>query len=138
MIFVFVLFAIMGLQQYNGESYNTCRYEPKPNFALEEWASDLSASRPCTINGLGNFQCPVDETCGNIETYPSLSLESERYDERLYLGYAVTTFDNLGTSLLTVFAMITSETWYQQLMNMMDVDFPILGAIYCFAIIIVG
>ncbi len=34
--------------------------------------------------------------------------------------------------------MITSETWYLQIMNLMDVDIPILGAMYCFLVIIVG
>jgi hypothetical protein len=34
--------------------------------------------------------------------------------------------------------MITSETFTQQMINMMDVDFPIIGALYSFLIIIVG
>ena len=57
---------------------------------------------------------------------------------RDYLNYGITNFDNLGTSLLTVFQMITSETWYQQLINLMDVDFPVIGVLYCFLVIIVG
>ena len=34
--------------------------------------------------------------------------------------------------------MITSETWYTQIVNTMDLDIPIIGGIYCFAVIIVG
>lgn len=34
--------------------------------------------------------------------------------------------------------MITSETWYIVLINLMDVDFPVIGALYCFLVIIVG
>lgn len=34
--------------------------------------------------------------------------------------------------------MITSETWYTQIVNTMDLDIPIIGAVYCFAVIIVG
>ena len=41
-------------------------------------------------------------------------------------------------SLLTVFQIITCETWYPNLINMMDADFPAIGAIYIITIIIVG
>lgn len=34
--------------------------------------------------------------------------------------------------------MITSETWYLQIVNLMDIDFPIIGALYCFSVIIIG
>lgn len=34
--------------------------------------------------------------------------------------------------------MITSETWYQQLINLMDCDFPMIGALFCLSVIIVG
>jgi len=50
----------------------------------------------------------------------------------------VTTFDNLGSSLLSVFQMITSETWYYQIQNLMDVQSPAIGFIYVFSVIIVG
>lgn len=56
----------------------------------------------------------------------------------MQLNFGITNFDNLGTSFLTVFQMITSETWYVTMMNLMDVDFPIIGALYSFGIIIVG
>ncbi len=57
---------------------------------------------------------------------------------KLYINYGVTTFDSLGTSLLTVFQMITSETWQVTLINLLDVDLPILGFLYVFFIIVVG
>jgi hypothetical protein len=34
--------------------------------------------------------------------------------------------------------MITSETWYYQIVLLMDVDSPLIGAIYVFSVIIVG
>ena len=102
------------------------------------WESDLSFDRPCTINNFGYFKCPNNLTCGNIDSYLEISFESEHYEEREYLNYDVTSFSNLGTSLLTVFQMITSETWSQQLFNLMDVDTPFIGGIYCFAVIIIG
>ena len=86
MIFVFLLFATMGLQQYNGTAYNSCRLAPYPS-EDGTWPSDLSFERPCTMNGLGNFHCPEGLTCGNIAQYPDIDVESEAYHERSYLNY---------------------------------------------------
>jgi hypothetical protein len=90
------------------------------------------------MTGVGNFECPPDLYCGNVDMYPELHLEDEKIYDRLYLNFGVTNFDNLGTSLLTVFQMITSETWYTQIQLASDLDLPILGAVYSFAVIIVG
>ena len=40
--------------------------------------------------------------------------------------------------MLSVFQMITSETWYYQIQNLMDVQSPAIGFIYVFSVIIVG
>jgi hypothetical protein len=54
------------------------------------------------------------------------------------VNFGITNFDHLGGSLLTIFQMITSETWYYQIMNLMDVDIPFIGAFYVFVLIIIG
>ena len=59
-------------------------------------------------------------------------------DQRSYVNFGITNFDNIGTSLLSVFQIITSDTWYQQLCNFMDVDTPAFGGIYCILMIIIG
>lgn len=102
------------------------------------WDFDISEGRACTTNGQGMYTCPNNMVCGNIEDYPDIPTESEHFEQRAYINYGVTNFDNLGGSLLTVFQMITSETWYYQIMNLMDIDFPLIGAVYTFAIIIIG
>lgn len=62
----------------------------------------------------------------------------EHIERREYLNYGITNFDHIGASLLTVFQMITSETWQYQIFNLMDIDLPFMGAIYCIMIIVVG
>jgi Ion transport protein len=57
---------------------------------------------------------------------------------RDYANFGITNFDNIGTSLLTVFQIVTSDTWYQQVCNLMDVDIPLIGGVYVLSIIIVG
>lgn len=79
MVFVFILFATMGLEQYNGAYYNTCKLTPAPINSMT-WASDLSVTRVCSVNGQGNYACPNNEYCGNIEQYPDIPIESEHLD----------------------------------------------------------
>lgn len=71
--------------------------------------------------------------------YPdAIDVETEEMDKRIYVNYGITNFDNIWRSLLTVFQFITSDTWYPQLCNLMDVDIPIFGAIYSLLMIIIG
>ena len=102
------------------------------------WEIDSTIKRACSENGAGNFHCPNDRWCGNIESYEYLPFEYEHIERREYLNYGITNFDHIGASLLTVFQMITSETWSYQLFNLMDIDMPFLGAVYCIMIIVVG
>lgn len=87
---------------------------------------------------MGNFECPSTQFCGNIEKYPGIEFQTEGFDKQAYINYGITNFDHLGGSLLTVFQMIMSETWYYQIMNLMDVDIPFIGAFYVFVVIIIG
>ena len=73
---------------------------------------NITESRPCSEYGMGNFICPANEVCGNIDKYPGIEFATENVFHKAYLNYGITNFDNLGGSLLTVFQMITSETWY--------------------------
>ena len=76
--------------------------------------------------------------CGNHEEYVGLPFEEEHVDLRGYINFGITNFDHLGTSLLSVFQIINSDTWYQYLLNFMDVDIPAFGIIFVITMIIVG
>lgn len=77
MIFIFILFATVGLHQYNGEFYNACRVTPEPsNFTW--WETDVSDGRVCTMNDLGNFKCPQGYTCKNPENFLHYSPSNEQ------------------------------------------------------------
>ena len=59
-------------------------------------------------------------------------------DDRPYVNYGITNFDNLGRAMLTVFQIVTSDTWYYQMDNLMDVDIPFLGGAFCLILMILG
>lgn len=76
------------------------------------WSFDSTDQRLCSITGLGNYKCPGNLICGNPIDYPGYNIEHEGLDSRGYINFDITNFDNIGTSLLTVFQIITSDTWY--------------------------
>lgn len=55
-----------------------------------------------------------------------------------FINFGITNFNNLGSSFLTVNQIINSDSWYKQMENMMNVDIPILGALYCITVFVVG
>lgn len=59
LIFIFVLFAILGLHQYGGSFFNRCRYNPEPEEPGVSWAIVEEYYRPCTKNGLGRYKCKL-------------------------------------------------------------------------------
>jgi large-conductance mechanosensitive channel len=114
-----------------------CRKTPEP--VGNEWPWDSSIERVCSTTTYGYYQCPGDTVCGNPDEYEGMiDLSTEKLGQKSYIQYGIVNFDHVGTSLLTVFQMITSETWQFQMYNIMDADVPLLGFIYGTLVIIVG
>jgi Ion transport protein len=97
LIFVFLLFAILGMHQYNGVFYNACRFNSKPETPTS-WAIDTSIERICSKTGNGNFICPADRYCGNPAEY-DIPLESDNDIVKPWMYYGIHNFDNVLTSL---------------------------------------
>ena len=58
LVYIFLLFATVGLHQYNGAYYNSCRLNPEPE-SPKEWATDITHDRVCSTSELGAFKCPT-------------------------------------------------------------------------------
>ena len=76
--------------------------------------------------------------CGNHEEHQGIPIANENIGLRDYINFGITNFDNVFTSLLSVFQIINSDTWYQYLLNFMDVDIPAFGVLFVISMIIVG
>lgn len=91
MLFIFLLFGILGVQQFKGVFYQRCRETPYPindtvTGLAAHWPIDYEVERLCTIDGSGSFQCPKNkepgneglEFCGSIRPdWPSIPFETE-------------------------------------------------------------
>lgn len=76
--------------------------------------------------------------CGNPEIYYEIDLETEDMFRRHYINYGITNFDNIGFALLSVFQIITGDTWKDFLFNFYDSDIPTFGGVYVIMMIVVG
>jgi hypothetical protein len=81
-MYVFILFATMGLHQYNGAYYNICRYSKTPNAGENFWAypPDAEYMRVCSQSELGVFTCPNGYYCGNNDEHPNLDILTDKID----------------------------------------------------------
>jgi voltage-gated sodium channel type XI alpha len=137
LVFIFTLFAIIGLHQFNGIFYNACRLSPEPESA-ESWIADLSEGRVCSTSGSGSYACPVGQYCRNPSDNMTYSYQYEDMSERPFVNYGISNFDNIGRSFLSVFKIVTSDTWYLYMCNLMDADIPFFGALYSVLLVVIG
>jgi len=135
LIFIFVLFSILGLHNYEVISYNRCRLTETPVNATYWPMSD--DPRVCSMDSLGVHQCALDQWCGNPLDF-GISLKDENVEFNALINYDITTFKNIGQSLLTVFQIITMDGWTSIMYNMMDGSFYGLASFYFCILIVFG
>ena len=136
MLFIFVLFGILGVQQFSGNSYRRCRFS---EFPLEDgtWPFDPEIDYLCSPDGQGLRSCPEDRYCKE----PHDANLSKNIDDPLndsLIMYGITSFDNLPWAILTIFQMITLEGWSIVMYNLMDANIAWMAIIFCISIVIIG
>lgn len=114
-IFVIVIYAIIGLELFSGKMHDTC---------FNNITGDMMENpHPCGPNG---FQCHIDMPGFVCKPY--------------WRGpcYGITNFDNFGLAMLTVFQCITNEGWTQVMYWMNDSVGNSWPWIYFISMIILG
>jgi len=121
------------------------------------WPTDDNNQRPCAFPGEpGNNQC-YQSWCGsNYDAYGNVRFKGETtlgmygdyywskehllqwgtFNSNFDFGY--TTFDNIFRAYVTVFESITLENWSWIMYMHMDTNPPILPAIYCILLSMLG
>lgn len=113
-IFVIVIYAIIGLELFSGKLHSTCY-----NIITGEIMED---PHPCGLNG---FKC--DE---------SKQLECRSGWEGP--NHGITNFDNFGLSMLTVFQCVTNEGWTTVMYNINDAIGNSWPWMYFISLVILG
>jgi len=113
-IFVIVIYAIVGLELFSGKMHQTC-YNIVTGDIME-------APRPCGING---FKCDESQ---NMECRAGWDGPN----------YGITNFDNFGLAMLTVFQCVTNEGWTTVMYNINDAIGNSWPWMYFISLVILG
>ncbi|XP_053596922.1 voltage-dependent calcium channel type A subunit alpha-1 [Microplitis demolitor] len=97
-LFAIVIFAIIGLEFYSGTLHKTCYSIEDPSKIVKE--GDLAS--PC------NTDYKPDAPAGAHVCDPDVSVCRENWEGP---NEGITSFDNIGFAMLTVFQCITMEGW---------------------------
>ena len=146
LIFIFMLFGILGLQLYSGQSYNKCRTTPKP-INSTYWPYSEEINRPCS-KIKGGFTCPKGLYCGNPSEY-GIDLKYEEIYNNPGLQYGIANFDNIFQAILAVFEIITKTGWINiiemvinnliiKLPQVMNTHVKAIGVIFCVSVTMLG
>lgn len=129
--FIFLLFGILGINQYTGVTYNSWRTSYRP-FNSTYWPK----TDPIKVWGKdGDWN--AGEYWGNPETW-DISLEDDGVYENKLINYGVTNFDNLFEAMITIFQVITTEGWSDIMYMIDDTSANIITPLYFVLIVIIG
>ncbi|XP_076455033.1 voltage-dependent calcium channel type A subunit alpha-1-like [Babylonia areolata] len=126
-VFAIVVFAIVGLEFYVGAFHTACFRNGTSSSSEEDIdLGDEDTIRPCEADGnhYGSFRCQ-----GGIS-----------FCRRFWEGpnYGITSFDNIGFAMLTVFQCITMEGWTTVLHYTNDALGSYFNVLYFIPLIILG
>ncbi|CAH8533900.1 unnamed protein product [Schistosoma rodhaini] len=131
-LFAIIIFAIIGLEFYSGGFHMTCFDLYNPDY-LPISLPNRPTLAPCSLsNGSatstgslphGAFVCPPNYVCKGYWEGPN---------------YGITSFDNIGYAMLTVFQCITMEGWTEIMYSTNDAFGDRFNYLYFVPLIILG
>lgn len=98
-LFAIIIFAIIGLEFYSGALHKTCY--TLDNLSVKEFKGEKPT--PCAGDSNDSQNAAAGRLCNVRE---SICLEDWEGP-----NYGITSFDNIGLAMLTVFQCITMEGW---------------------------
>ena len=110
LLFIFILFGIMGLQWFSGSIYYACRTTEAPLPGATVWErSPLAVEIVCSVEGGSNeydtingYKCPAGTYCGSPIDY-GLSLDDDGIPFNANLQFGWGSFRNFFDAILAVF-----------------------------------
>ncbi|VVC29317.1 Voltage-dependent calcium channel, alpha-1 subunit,Voltage-dependent L-type calcium channel, IQ- [Cinara cedri] len=127
-LFAIIIFAIIGLEFYSGALHKTC-------YKLDNLkVMDIEGSSPAPCNS----DSDSDESTKPYNAYFCKNESSTCIEAWEGPNYGITSFDNIGLAMLTVFQCITMEGWTTILYWMNDAYGVLFNWIYFVPLIILG
>ncbi|XP_055380450.1 voltage-dependent calcium channel type A subunit alpha-1 isoform X7 [Condylostylus longicornis] len=124
-LFAIIIFAIIGLEFYSGALHKTCYSLENPNLIVKEGEMET----PCNADDF-----PKQNTSAYLCNFTN-SMCLEKWDGP---NSGITSFDNIGFAMLTVFQCITMEGWTAILYWTNDALGSTYNWIYFVPLIVIG
>lgn len=142
MLFIFLLFCILGVQSFSGVLYRRCRYKPQPEIdpvtkQYTSWPIVEDIERLCSADGSGQHVCSAGHTCGSPSKY-GMTLAADGVPDSALIMYGIITFDNIVEGMITIFQVITLEGWSTLMYNLSDASPQWMSEIFCILLVLVG
>lgn len=147
-IFIFTIFAIFGTNQFLGQQYQFCRaappeYDDDGNFVIwEKLGDDGDGPVLCFEDAdcLAEFPDAVDyHVCGTV--YKEAGVDPNEYDDVLNIElimYGIPGFDNVAHGFLTIFQILTLESWVYLMYNYSDTGSGSISVIFFNLVVLIG
>jgi len=156
LLFIVLLFGILGIQLFSGALYNRCREFPIKindnynNTGIPYYQSIPVSDKICSIeNYTGTFQCPKNSYCVNFYaiidyfgleniTMKSFKKEDEGLQKNIWLYFGCFNFDNVFDSLINTFSFMTLQNWSKDITRLLDGCSKTSTLVYFNSIVIIG
>ena len=146
-VFIFSIFSIFGTNQFLGQQYQFCRATEE----LEENEDGKLFWKKLGDDGDGPVLCAVDEDCAFAfpdaeiaicgTVYEKAGLDPIEYDDIRNIElimYGIPGFDNVGQGFLTIFQILTLESWVYLMYNYSDTGSGIISVIFFVMVVLLG
>ena len=148
-MFFFFIFAIFGVQQFQGQSYQFCRateealFEDDGNFI--EWIKlgEVTGDDPvlCRRDSdcLEAFPDAITAICGNV--YDKYGIDPIKFDNIRNIElvmYGIPGFNSLTQAFLTIFQVFTLESWVNLMYNYGDTGNTFVSILFFMLLVLMG
>lgn len=147
-IFIFTIFAIFGTNQFLGQQYQFCRatkeatFDEDGNFVMWEKIGEFDDGPSlCADDDHCKTLFPEEDVhiCGTVfEKYGLDPIEYDGIRDIELIMYGIPGFDNVGQALLTVFQILTLESWVYLMYNYYDTGNGIISIIFFVLVVLIG
>ena len=147
-IFIFSVFAIFGTNQFLGQQYQFCRDGPKARYnddgSFKEWPKlldDDGGPMLCLTNSdcAEGFPDAEEAICGTV--YEEFGVDPIEYDDIRNIElimYGIPGFDNVFQGFLTIFQILTLESWVYLMYNYSDTGSGAISVIFFVLVVLLG
>ena len=152
MCFIFLIFAILGMQVFSGVVYNRCRYPPilvSSISGVAKYKAPPINEHICKDGKQGTYECPNGSHCVNFYDIPTyfnmndISIEAfdindEELQSNSWLYYGEFNFDNIVKCVMNVLGFMTIQNWGDAMTRMFEGCYELSVFIYFYMVVIVG